>query len=75
MNFIEEDFHKYDYWMDYYIEDGWPRTGFRFADMVESYCYEKHILTNELPDKPTFTYWDAKNVTYFLFDEGKVYQH
>ena len=43
LNFALDDLPKYDIWSDFYIEDAWPRTGFRFATMVESYCYEKHI--------------------------------
>lgn len=43
LNFAVEDLPKYDIWTDYYIEDAWPRTGFRFATMVENYCFEKHI--------------------------------
>lgn len=73
LNFALEDLPKYDYWTDYYIEDGWPRTGFRFATMVESYCYEKDIQTNQLPTEPTFVFWEPTNVRFAIMDEGKVY--
>jgi hypothetical protein len=43
IEFALESLPKYDIWTDYYIEEAWPSSGFRRADMVESYCYEKDI--------------------------------
>ena len=73
INFALEDLPKYDIWTDYYIEDGWPYSGFRFATMVESYCYEKDIQTNKLPETPTFTYWEPKDVHFLRMPDGKSY--
>jgi hypothetical protein len=70
LNFAIEDLPKYDLWTDYYVEDAWPRNGFRLSTMVESYCYEKDIQTNKEPSKPTFTYWEPTNVRYIIFDAG-----
>jgi hypothetical protein len=53
---------KFDLFFDYVFYGHFDHNYIRFSDITYSNCYEKDIITGEIPTEPTFKYWEVANI-------------
>ena len=61
--FAKGDITKYENIRgDYVFSSQFKDSNIRFQTMTYKDCYERDILTNEIPSEPTFQFWETSNI-------------
>ena len=76
IEFARNDFKKFDnVAIDYVFYSSFPHQYIRFSDGIYKDCYEKDILTGEIPKEPTFQFWEMSNVRkYIVPDDFPIHE-
>ena len=76
IEFARNDFKKFDnVAIDYVFYSSFPHQYIRFSDGIYKDCYEKDILTGEIPNEPTFQFWEMSNVRkYIVPDDFPIHE-
>lgn len=63
IEFAKGDIMKYENVRgDYVFSSQFKNSNIRFQTMTYKDCYERDILTNEIPKEPTFQFWETSNI-------------
>ena len=75
INFARTDLRKYEGIQgDYAYHQNFEGSQLRLQTMTYKDCYERHIITDELPTQPTFQFWEVSNIRRFKVP-AKVAHH